>query len=103
MEGFPIRITIVRISKELNVSRDLIGYHEKMPLTSAAVRAEIETKSQRNERKVAWAAKQFLQVGIVPTLRELASKAKVSYRRSPKIHVVLRFHCFDMERQLTPY
>ena len=73
--GRPRRVTRAAIWAKFNPPAYARRRQSQLPKTWAAATAAIETSEEWHSRRCAWIANQYVQEGVVPTIREFASRA----------------------------
>lgn len=77
----PIKITVIAISKELNISSNFLNknYLKQMPLTAQVLRQVLETWEDFTLRRIEWMTQCYLQEGICPSQNQFTKKLHLNY------------------------
>lgn len=72
----PIKITVIAISKELNISHNLLNNNclKQMPLTAQVLSQVLETWEDFTLRRIEWMTQYYLQEGICPSRNQFIKR-----------------------------
>jgi hypothetical protein len=76
-DGYPARLTLTAIGRDIGHQRTLYHHLDKLPLTKLALSEVIETPEDFAIRRILWSACRYQEENILPTRKQLANRVHV--------------------------